>query len=43
VTSVDELILAIREHKVGEQVKITYTRDGQTRTTEATLQDKQTD
>ena len=28
VTSVDELILAIRQHEVGEQVEITYLRDG---------------
>ncbi|MCW2666237.1 MAG: peptidase and chymotrypsin/Hap, partial [Frankiales bacterium] len=40
VTSVDELILAIREHKVGDTVEITYLRDGQTRRTSATLQDK---
>ncbi len=41
VTSVDELIVAIREHKVGEKIKITYLRDGSDRrTTTATLQDK---
>ncbi|MFP5218539.1 MAG: S1C family serine protease [Actinomycetes bacterium] len=39
VTSVDELILAIRQHEVGDTVEITYVRDGQTRTAEATLQD----
>ncbi len=40
VTSVDELILAIRDHEVGERVDITYLRDGSRRTTSATLQDK---
>ncbi|HWH29667.1 MAG TPA: trypsin-like peptidase domain-containing protein [Mycobacteriales bacterium] len=39
VTSVDELILAIRERDVGDTVEITYVRDGQTRTADATLQD----
>jgi putative serine protease PepD len=39
VTSVDELILAIRSHKVGDTVEITYVRDGRTRTAEVQLQD----
>ena len=39
VSSVDELILAIRENEVGDTVEITYVRDGQTRTAQATLQD----
>ncbi len=42
VTSVDELILAIRGHDVGDEVEITYTRDGDRRTAQATLQDKRT-
>jgi putative serine protease PepD len=39
VTSVDELILAIRSHKVGDEVTVTYLRDGRTRTATVTLQD----
>jgi putative serine protease PepD len=39
VTSVDELILAIRSHKVGDTVTLTYERNGQTRTAEVVLQD----
>jgi putative serine protease PepD len=39
VTSVDELILAIRSHGVGDTVTLTYVRDGRTRTAEVTLQD----
>jgi putative serine protease PepD len=39
VTSVDELILAIRSHKVGDTLTLTYVRDGRTRTAEVTLQD----
>jgi putative serine protease PepD len=39
VRSVDGLILAIREHAVGDTVTVTYVRDGQTRTVEVTLQD----
>ncbi len=39
VTSVDELILEIRSHKIGDRVEVTYVRDGQTRTTEVRLQD----
>jgi putative serine protease PepD len=39
VTSVDELILAIRRNSVGESVTVTYVRQGQTRTAEVTLQD----
>ena len=39
VTSVDELILAIRSHKVGDEVTLTYVRDGSTRTVDVQLQD----
>lgn len=40
VHSVDELILAIREHKVGDTVTVTYVRGGNTDTAKLTLQDK---
>jgi putative serine protease PepD len=43
VTSVDELILAIREREVGDTVTLTYVRQGQTRTADVTLQDRQAD
>ena len=39
VTSVDELILEIRSHKVGDQVTLTYERNGKTRTADVELQD----
>ena len=39
ITSVDELILAIRSNKVGDDVTVTYVRDGRTRTAMVTLQD----
>ena len=39
VKSVDELIIAIREHKVGETVTLTYYRNGQKQTARVTLQD----
>jgi putative serine protease PepD len=39
VTSVDELILAIRQNKVGDTVSVTYVRDGRTRTADVVLQD----
>jgi putative serine protease PepD len=39
VTSVDELILEVRSHKVGDRVEVTYLRDGERRTTEVVLQD----
>jgi putative serine protease PepD len=39
VRSVDELILAVRQHAVGDTVTVTYVRDGQSRTAELTLQD----
>ena len=39
ITSVDELILATREHKIGDRVTITYVRNGQTRKTQVVLQD----
>ena len=40
VHSVDELILAIREHKVGDAVTVTYVRAGKTATAKLVLQDK---
>ena len=40
VHSVDELILAIREHKVGDTVTVTYVRAGRTSTAGLVLQDK---
>ncbi len=40
VTSVDELILAIRQHKVGDSVQVTYQRGGASRTAQVVLQDK---
>ncbi|MCW2620610.1 MAG: htrA1, partial [Frankiales bacterium] len=43
VGSVDELIVALRESKVGDTVTITYTRDGQDRTAEVLLADKAAD
>ena len=39
VQSVDELIVAIREHKVGQKVQLTYYRNGQKSTVTVTLQD----
>jgi putative serine protease PepD len=39
VTSVDELILAVRRNKIGDTVSITYLRDGRTRTADLVLQD----
>jgi putative serine protease PepD len=39
VSSVDELILAVRQNGVGDTVTVTYVRDGQTRTTSLTLKD----
>ena len=41
VTSVDELILATRQHKVGDTVTVTYLRGGEERTAEILLQDLQ--
>jgi putative serine protease PepD len=40
VRSVDELIVAIRTHKVGETVSLTFVRDGQERTVDVVLQEK---
>jgi putative serine protease PepD len=40
VTSVDELILAIRQKAVGDTVTVSYVRDGQTRTAQLVLQDR---
>jgi len=40
VGSVDELILALRQSKVGDRVKVTYVRSGQTRTADVVLADK---
>jgi putative serine protease PepD len=39
VHSVDELIIAIREHKVGQTVTLTYYRGGQKQTARVTLED----
>jgi putative serine protease PepD len=39
VSSVDELILAIRSNSVGDTITLTYVRDGRTRTAEVVLQD----
>lgn len=40
VGSVDELILALRDHEVGETVTLTFLRDGQTRTVRVVLENK---
>ena len=40
VGSVDELILALRQNRVGDSVTISYVRDGTTRTAEVVLADK---
>ena len=40
VGSVDELILALRQNKVGDSVPLGYTRDGQSRRTDVVLRDK---
>jgi len=40
VGSVDELILALRQSKVGDRVTLTYVRSGAIRTTEVVLTDK---
>ena len=37
--SVDELIIAVREHKVGDSVTLTYYRDGKKQQVKVTLQD----
>ena len=39
ISSVDELILAIRSNKVGDTVELTYLRDGRERTASVELQD----
>ena len=39
VSSVDELILQIRSHKVGDTVEVSYVRNGRTRTAEISLRD----
>jgi putative serine protease PepD len=39
VQSVDELIIAIREHKVGQTVTLTFYRNGQKQTARVTLED----
>ena len=40
VSSVDELVLNLRKHRVGEEVTLTYERGGRTRTIDVTLQDR---
>ena len=42
VGSVDELILALRQSKVGDRVTLTYVRDGSPRTADVVLGDKAT-
>jgi putative serine protease PepD len=39
VASVDELILAVRSHKVGDTITVTYLRDGRRETVDIELQD----
>ncbi|MBK5305857.1 MAG: trypsin-like peptidase domain-containing protein [Frankiaceae bacterium] len=41
VQSVDELIIAIREHKIGQTVTLTYYRNGKKSTVRVTLEDNQ--
>ncbi len=41
ITSVDELILAVRSNRIGDEVTVTYVRNGDTRTTQVVLQDLQ--
>ena len=41
ITSVDELILAVRSNSIGDRVTITYERNGEERTAEVELQDLQ--
>ena len=43
VGSVDELILALRQSKVGDRVTVEYLRDGQRQSTELVLADKAAD
>ncbi len=43
ISSSDDLILAIREHKIGESVEITYIRSGERRTTNAVLAERPSD
>ena len=42
VHSVDQLIVALREHRVGETVSVTYLRGAARRTADVVLQDKRT-
>ena len=39
VASVDELILAVRSHKVGDTITVTFLRDGERGTVDVELQD----
>jgi S1-C subfamily serine protease len=41
VYSIDQLVVDLREHRVGEAVEITFLRGGATRTLSVVLQDKQ--
>ena len=41
VTSVDELILAVRSNKIGDTVTLSYVRNGRNRTADVVLQDLQ--
>ena len=40
ITSMDALVVAIRDHDVGDTVEITYIRDGEATTVEVTLADR---
>ena len=40
ISSPQELVTAISGHKKGDKVTVTYTRDGDTKTTEVTLGDR---
>jgi putative serine protease PepD len=42
VTSVDQLVVALRTHEVGDKVTLTLVRDGARTTVDVVLQDKQT-
>jgi putative serine protease PepD len=41
VYSIDQLVVDLREHSVGDTVTVTYLRGGKTRTARLVLQDKQ--
>jgi putative serine protease PepD len=43
VTGPDELVIAIRKHRPGDEITVTYTRGGQTRTAKLTLGEARSD